>query len=856
MNKDAIFKFGSFRLVPSQRLLTREGRQVSLGARAFDVLCILVSNAPEVVDKYALMKRAWSDRIVDEASVRVAIVELRKALGETEDGQPYVKSVRGRGYCFVCPVVHQARADGLSVGIMGAGDAPPTNLPQYLSSMVGRGPDVARVLEHLRRTRLVTLTGPGGVGKTRLAVEVGRQLLDEYPGAVRLVDLTPLTDAAAVASTAATSLGVVLTGAIPAVDAIAAVIGKERRFLIFDNCEYLIGAAAALIEALLRRAPRLVVLATSQEALHIVPEQIYPVQPLAAPPTNSVEIGMFGAVDLFVDRVRAIDPAFGLDVENAVDIAEICRRLDGLPLALEMAAARVRLLGLKALCASLDDRLKVLKGEGRLEGARYASLQAVMKWSFGLLEPEEQHLFRCLAVFQGGFSLDGAVAVAGDEKTDRWEILDVLGRLIEKSLVMVEGRASARYRLLETPRLFAVEQLRVTGGEDAAAQRHARYVTKMLGRAEIDWETTPDPDWLALYLPELDNLRRALDWALATPERRHIALELGGPGIHLFHTANLLVEGRRYFERLVTLIGPDTRPDVEAIILLQAGYLWSNEAHPAAVARVERAAELFRLLEDGPRLATALCRLNLLLLRQGIPSQEWLAEAGTAVDEAWRGIGHSGGPAKTRLNLVTCNAFISEYLGNHAQSRIYHHQALEMARALKSVTEVSHLNNLALIEYIFDNVGGAIELALEAITCARRTPAQRSLGHALINRAAYLLADARLSEARNHAEEAVPRLIDHGVMNAPAMQVCAVLSAFEGRLSEAARLIGFVNEERVRTNRPLERAEARLFGELTRRLEAALPADQLAALKQEGARWTRPEAIAFIERRILHAHPA
>jgi len=845
---DEVLEFGPFRLLPARQLLMRDGRQVPLGGRAFDILLTLVARSPQVVDKNVLMERVWPGIAVEDANLRVQMIAVRRALGDGQEDRRYIKTVQGRGYCFVAPVTRSE--GGTDVPLQADfGRSPRTNLPQYLSRAVGRDGEMEEVQEHLHNTRLVTLIGPGGVGKTRLAVELGWRLLGEYPGGVWLVDLAPLTEPAAVASATATVIGAVLAGKGAAVEAIAMVLGDKPRLLIFDNCEYLIEAAAELIKVLLDRAPSLTVLATSQEALRIPSEQLYPVHPLAVPPSGSIEITGFGAVDLFVDRVRSSDATFDVHRGVADDVAEICRRLDGLPLALEMAAARLRLLGVRGLRAGLDDRLKFLKGAPRSGGTRYESLRAVLEWSFGLLEPHDQHLFRCLAVFPGSFSLDGAVAVSGKDETDRWEVLDAVGRLVEKSLIMVEGRDPVRYRLLETLRLFAAEGLHASGESEDIRERHAWHLATTLRRASLAWETMPDIDWIALYLPELDNLRTALDWALAAPERSQTALKLGAPGIHLLHVLDLIAEAQHYSERLVPLIDRNTPAAVEAALLLEASGVWENAIHQAPMAYAERAVQLYRALDDRPRLSAALRSASVFYMRE-----QRIAEARSAIDEAWKLIAH-GGVGKTRLNLLHSSALVTYNIGEHGRSRSYQLQVLDMARTLKSVTEATCLTNLALTEYLAGDVAGAIERGKEAISLSRRTPGQRRLGFALMSQAAFLLAEGETAEARSLVEEAFPGFVARDETACWALQICAVLSAFEGRLNEAARLIGFIDAERMRTGQPLGIQEQRLYGELSSRLGQKFSVDELVSLKADGERWATTEAIAFVQNVILRTHP-
>ena len=362
-----------------------------------------------------------------KAASGVQMTALRKALGDGESGIRYVSTIQGRGYRFIAPVSHsktsalqkaapplrlvgrdhpvRKTSERLSAAASETTE-PDTNLPQRLAAVIGRAAELAELQESIGRNRLVTLVGTDGIGKTRLAVELGWLSTGLFADGVWLIDLAPVTDPAVVTSATATVLGVALRDAEAPVQAIAAAIGKQRWLLIFDNCEHLIAAAAELIEALLERVPGLSVLATSQEILHVAAEQIYRLNPLALPPAagSVAKIAGFGAVALFVERARAADRRFVLDAGNAAGVAEICRRLDGIPLALEMAAARLPLLGIEGLRARLDERLFMLTTGAHTAETRHRTLRNMVEWSLGLLDPADQRVFRRLAVFAGSFS--------------------------------------------------------------------------------------------------------------------------------------------------------------------------------------------------------------------------------------------------------------------------------------------------------------------------------------------------------------------------------------------------------------------------------------------------------------------
>ena len=830
--------FGPFRLAPARRLLTLDGAPVPLGDRALEILLLLVEHAPNVVGKRTLFDRVWPGMLVDESNLRFQMRMLRKALGQDER---YISTVAGRGYCFVAPVV---RAQGAARRAAPAN----TNLPQPPTAIVERERELAALRETLEHARLVTVIGPGGVGKTRLAIEFGWGALPEFAAGVWLIDLAPVTDPDAVASATATVLGVPLPNPGKAVEAIAAFLGDRPRLLIFDNCEYVLGGVAALVAALLAKAKGLSALATSLEALGLPAETVYRLQPLAVPPAGAADVGTYPAVDLFVRRAHAADALFALDAENTASVADICRRLDGIPLALEMAAARLRLLGVEGLRLGLGERLKMLKSGAQGAGTRHGSLLALVEWSHGLLEPRDREAFRRLAVFPGSFTLDAAFAVTRENDRDRWDILDSLGRLVDRSLLNIEQREPVRYRLLETLRLFAGELLGKSGSADAVAELHARHFANVFEAAFVDWETTPDAEWIARYRPELDNLRAALDWALAEPARKPVALALGSGGPLLFHALSLVGEGRQYFEKLVALIDPTTPPAVAASVLRHAIIFWNVIPEPIVLAYIERAAILYREQGDRPNLGIALSSLGFLYGGQG-----QYERAKSILAEASELIGNSN-LKKARIELNRYLALTAMYMNEIAEGRVYIARAVDIARGINSFRESMCLNSWAVLENVAGNHDRAIEIIRQAVACGRATPGI-PLATPLHTLALSLLLRNELEEARNCFEEAFSLLFQGGSFSFRYFPGLALLVALEGQLREAALLIGFVDAERIRRGQPQTRSEVRDYRELLTLLEKGLPSSDRKALTAQGARWDMAEATEFVSARLLPSRP-
>ena len=406
--------FGPFRLLAEQRLLLDGDKPVRLGSRAFDILAALVERGGQVVGKAELIGRAWPQTFVEEANLKIQVSALRRALGDGQGGHRYIVTVPGRGYNFVAPLsAKEPPQVPLRPTLAPAGVH---NLPIAVTRMIGRDEAVAALVSRLSRQRLVTIVGPGGIGKTTVALAVAERMIASYEHGVWLIDLAPLGDPGLVPSAVATVLGREIRTDDP-LPGLVGCLRDQRMLLLLDNCEHVIDAVAKMAAAILSGAPGVNILATSREPLAVAGESGYRLEPLSSPPQSSqptaAEAAASPAVQLFVERVAAIVEDFALTDANAPLVVEICRRLDGLPLAIEFAAARVEVLGVEGLAARLDDSLLVGAGR-RTAMPRHRTLRAVVDWSFGLLSEDEQLFFRALGIFTGGFTVEAASAVAID----------------------------------------------------------------------------------------------------------------------------------------------------------------------------------------------------------------------------------------------------------------------------------------------------------------------------------------------------------------------------------------------------------------------------------------------------------
>ncbi len=486
MSAAAVYRFARFRLVPGERQLFDNGAAVPLGPRAFDVLVVLVERAGRLVTKTDLLDRVWPNLVVEENNLQGQVSGLRKILG-TEA----IATVTGRGYRFTLDVTSEA-AEHPSLAA-----APKHNLPQQVTSFVGRNREVTEIKKWLEKTRLLTLVGFGGIGKTRLSVRTAADLVDRYPDGVWLVDLAPLTDARRVPQAVASVLGVREQVGRPVLEALLKHVKDRQLLLIIDSCEHLVGACAELAKTLLQSGAHLRILATSRERLNIAGEKTYEVPPLGMPePNHPISLDAlpeYEAVSLFIERAVASHSEFQLTRQNAAVVIEICHRVDGIPLAIELAAARMRAMSAEKIAERLEGRLRLLTHGDRTAEPRQQTLRALIDWSYDTLTERERVLFRRLAVFAGGWTLEAAEAVGAGGDVDGTDVLDLLTELVEKSVVVMEAEGK-RYRLLDTVREYAQERLDESGEQDARMRHLAFYLAlaeeaapKLLGPESVSW---------------------------------------------------------------------------------------------------------------------------------------------------------------------------------------------------------------------------------------------------------------------------------------------------------------------------------------------------------------------------------
>ena len=621
----AIIEFGRFRVLPHRRELLAGGQPIHLGGRSFDVLMALIEGQGAVVSKEALMNRVWPHRIVEESSLHVQISVLRNAFGVDRN---LIRTISGRGYQFTGEIrTVEANPDAEPV----AGTAVPvpttprplTNLPEPVSELIGRDLEVAEVLGLTGAHRLVTLTGAGGVGKTRLGLEVARRLLPKFADGVWVIELAPLSDPDLVPVTVATAIGLDLADDVISPERVANALAAKQLLLVLDNCEHLVDAAASMAEALLRANPAARVLATSRELLRTEGECLYRVPSLAVPTEGSEDAEdplRYGAVRLFVARARSAEPQFSADGRVAAAIAAICRHLDGIPLAIELAAARTNALGIEELAARLDDCFQLLTGGRRTALPRHQTLRATLDWSYQLLPEPERVVLRRLAIFAGGFTLEAASTIAATDEIAGADIVDCATNLVAKSLVAAElGSPTGWYRLLETTRAYALEKLGQSGEFEQVARRHAEYCRDLFERAEVELQTRPAAEWLVAYGRRIDNLRTALDWAFSRTGDVAVGVALTIAAVPLWVQLSLVHECRGRVERALASLAPEAdrsaRQEMKLYAALGASLLYSTGPVPEIESVWAKALDIAESLGDTEYQLRALyglwaCRLN------------------------------------------------------------------------------------------------------------------------------------------------------------------------------------------------------------------------------------------------------
>jgi predicted ATPase/DNA-binding winged helix-turn-helix (wHTH) protein len=777
--------FDAIEIRPAERQVLRGGQPAPLGARAFDLLMALYERRERVVTKNELLELVWPGLVVEENNLQVQVSTLRRVLGPAA-----IATIPGRGYRFTLPLHavapgRAARSSAAPDPADPAGSGEPalrTNVPAA-TPLFGRETDLAEVGQLMRGCPVVSIVGAGGIGKTRLALALAAADALDAPGGRWWIELAPITDGAQITAAIAGVLGVQLPPNQQSQDTLLGSLARQQLLLVLDNCEHLAEWVAPLVARLRAQAPGVRLLITSQESLKCVDEQVYRLGSLEIPTNADVEeASRVGAVALFVSRAHAVDPRFRLASDNVEAVIDICRRLDGIPLAIELAAARVPLLGVTGLRSRLDQMFNVLTGVSRMKLRRHQTLRAALDWSYGLLTEQERRVFRRLGAFAGGFTLELAQAVARDDEIDAWLVLDLLAQLIDKSLVIADGDVEPRYRLLEPTRAFALEQLAASGEAHAVLRRHAEAVCDAMAECdEMHW--TEPYDRRLRRLAELGNLRAAVDWAMSPAGDRVLAYRMLGAGWFLWFGNNVAAEG---FERMIALwpLPPDLPPETEAAFCLALTSLrvsWRDEVLQAA----RRAVELYRRLGERRGLADSLCRYAQVGMNR---NGDWLD---ATIEEATALIDASA-PLRQQAVLTMVRGSYGLHTHDFAAARAAFERQAELYRQdggeLGEYMALTNLGSVALDEGDIDGAVAALRRVVEGLL---RMKAPYGLGAA---RSFYAVALAMRGDdpdvlplARHGYEHAAPQ---GGTATYKPLMAAALHHARQGDGRRAASIAG------------------------------------------------------------------
>ena len=821
--------FGAFSILPDRHLLMHNGAPVEITPKAFDLLRVLIRERAEPHSRAELLNWISPGERVEEAIVSAHINALRKVLGPN-----VIKTIPDRGYQFVA----QLREQGQRLDAAPQPDAPSqriNNLPETLPRLYGRDKEIAELTDLISTHQMVTICGPGGMGKSSVARAVTALQTSMFEDGVWWIELAPLRSGELILGAIARTLDVSLSSPDDLSELVQN-LSDRQILLVLDNCEHLIEAVADVANALLREAPNVRLLATSQEIIKLSEEHVYRLQPLEVPDEDSLAAEVdSGALALFEVRAQAAQPEFKLTPDNRMVVADICKQLDGLPLAIELAAARLPLLGLDGLRQRLSDRFRLLANSSRTAPSRQRTLRAALEWSYGLLTPQEQTIFARLSVFSGGFDLDIAEQVCTDDELQSWDVLDHVSALVDKSLLSSDLGEPPRYRLLDTPRSFAQEQLKAGADARNIFQRHADCMYERLLQAQKgEWER----DGSAIIdrlVTDLDNLRAALTWAAGDDGDADRLINLAGTGSIVWRSAKAEGEGLAWSEKAMDVICKTTDANAEAELLVSFAIMSHQRDADREISSLIRATELFRRLENRQKLYFALGALA--------KKQIWrrdLEAAEAAIDEA-EVLFNSAWPPAVREPVLQARTYLLEILGRPEEGEPL---MLELVDIMRAVND-PHRIDMALLELAESYI---VQGKLDAAVSVHREVCMRTqkrgapyISANLGNLAAALTQLGELDEAVKVARLAIPLLhrqrklivfLDHFALLACRLGNARVGALVCGRADAEMATTGFQREVSETIARELVQKE----------LDAAFDAATVLKLQTEGVSMTNEHA--------------
>ncbi|MBR0961638.1 ATP-binding protein [Bradyrhizobium japonicum] len=759
--------FGPFRLNPERRQLLKDGNEVRIGSRGLDLLIALTDRAGEVVGKRDLLALVWPDVVIDEAGLRVHMASLRRALGDGQDGARYIVNVSGRGYSFVAPVT-RARAGEPAPRVHVQAPRPERQFPSIPTLLVGRDEAVDKLATLLLKRRFVSVVGAGGIGKTTVAAAVVRRLQSEFnEDCVAFVDLGTVSEPGLVAGAVISSVGCTLGGSDPVAELLGFVADK-RILIVLDGCEHLLDASSGLAGELFQRAPDVHLLVTSREPLRVHDETVYSLNPLAYSVDDipsAADAVATPAVQLFLHRASFSGFDGALSDADAPVVTEICRRTDGIALAIELVASRVGTYGLRGVASLLASNMELSLAGKRNAAPRHRTLQAMLDWSFKLLTEDEQHLLSRLSIFVGSFTGEAACSVAGNEMHDSAEIAATLTRLVDKSLVWVHPVGdTVFYRLPDTTRTYAAAKLEEIGESELVARRHALYFAALFKMLALEHGAYAD---IGRYASHIGNVRKALEWSFSRADCT-TGIELAADAAPLFLGLWLLVECRHWSElALSSIVRFGELAHREA--RLQEAYAVSSMHTlgntPEVRKAIRRGLELYEAGEQALPQLRLLAGLNLFLTRLGD------FEGALAAATRCKAVTERNGSLSDRVISEWMLAAACHLAGNQAAAVEYCRRGFELEMAIGRL-EINlfgydhHFRAeiaLARSLWLLGSPRQACGLALEAMDEAARLPPLGNYYMAVVHAIPVLLWSENTRDSAEHIERAIARAEKHSV---------------------------------------------------------------------------------------------
>lgn len=827
------YRFGRFELQVDERRLLKDGSEVPLRPQVLDVLAALADRAGHLVTKDELFERVWGRVIVEENTLQAHVSALRKVLGPQ-----VIATVSGRGYRMVVEV---DRTDGLQPSVA----IPKHNLPNLVSSFIGRETEIAQVKRLLASTRLLTLAGAGGCGKTRIALKIADEVLPHYADGVWLAELAPLGDATLLPRTVANAIGIKEQGGKDPAESLAEWLGARHSLVVLDNAEHVLESCARLVDLLLRRCARVTILVTSRERLGMDGELTYRVPSLTVPGATAggVEETLSSeAARLFIERARLHSPEIQISPRDAAALASVCRRLDGIALAIELAAPRLRAMSLTELSQRIADRFDILTEGSRTALPRHRTLRSLIDWSYELLGDTEKALLQRTSVFAGGWTLEAAEHVCIGAGIDRVDVLDRLASLVDKSLLSADTQGDeTRYGMLETVRHYALDRLRESGDEGTVRGRHLDYYLSLAERLDELRADSERQIWLERLDSELDNLRAALAWCEADAKRAAKGLLLAGRLYWLWLRKAHSGEGRGWIARLLAVAPGGDEGEAHARAYFASATMAFNLSDiPAAEAHHRAALAIWTNVADRRQVLRCLGSLgNVVYCQGGLESACDLYEQALVIARELSD--------RRSIAVGLTNLGIAVYgMGDLGKAATLLEQGVAAGREAGSWIAVEALGNLGRVRHFQGDTQNAKTLLTEALKLQRELGDGRNT--ALILGALGIAAhdEKDVETAKSHLTEALA--ITQEIGDRTGFE--ATLLAFGGVAADfaspsiAARLWGFAEGIREEVNFPISPPERARYERHVAAARAALNDD--AAFDRawtEGRSWTIDEAV-------------